>query len=105
MYYRIVTQSAQSLKNVESWLDKAEQHAADKKFDIAVLLNGRLAPDQKLGVSAQLAGPVRRDHQERSNQGITGPIREALRLSAAECGVPPHARLESSRDITGKRDG
>jgi hypothetical protein len=47
MYYRIVTQCAQSLKNVESWLDNAEQHAADKKFDIAVLLNGRLAPDQK----------------------------------------------------------
>jgi alkylated DNA repair dioxygenase AlkB len=47
MYYRIVTQCAQNLKNVESWLDKAEQHAADKKFGIAVLLNGRLAPDQK----------------------------------------------------------
>lgn len=47
MYYQVVAQCAQSLKNIENWLDKAEQHAAAKKFDIDVLLNGRLAPDQK----------------------------------------------------------
>jgi hypothetical protein len=35
------------LKNLEAWLDKAEQHAAAKKFDMGVLLNDRLAPDQK----------------------------------------------------------
>jgi hypothetical protein len=42
-----VRQCTQGLKNLETWLDKAEQHAAAKKFDISVLLNGRLAPDQK----------------------------------------------------------
>jgi hypothetical protein len=47
MYYRVVRQCTQSLKNLEGWLDKAEQHAAAKKFDINVLLNDRLAPDQK----------------------------------------------------------
>jgi hypothetical protein len=47
MYYQVIAQCAQSLKNVEIWLDKAEQHAAAKKFDISVLLNGRLAPDQR----------------------------------------------------------
>ena len=47
MYYRVVRQCTQSLKNLETWLDKAEQHAAAKKFDMGVLLNGRLAPDQK----------------------------------------------------------
>ena len=47
MYYRVVMQCAQSLKNVEPWLNKAEQYAAAKKFDIGVLLSGRLAPDQK----------------------------------------------------------
>jgi hypothetical protein len=47
MYYQVVMQSTQSLKNLEAWLDKAEQHATAKKFDISVLLNGRLAPDQK----------------------------------------------------------
>jgi uncharacterized protein len=47
MYYQVITQCARSLKNLEAWLDKAAQHAAAKKFDIGVLLNGRLTPDQK----------------------------------------------------------
>jgi hypothetical protein len=47
MYYRVVRQCSQSLKNLETWLDKAEQYAAAQKFDMAVLLNERLAPDQK----------------------------------------------------------
>jgi uncharacterized protein len=47
MYYQLIMQCAQSLKNLETWLDKAEQNAAAKKFDISVLLKGRLAPDQK----------------------------------------------------------
>ena len=33
------------LGNVAVWLDTAEAHAAAKKFDVAVLLNSRLAPD------------------------------------------------------------
>jgi uncharacterized protein len=47
MYYQVLSQCTQSLKNVETWLDKAEQHAAVKKFDVSVLLNARLAPDMK----------------------------------------------------------
>src|SRR5262245_38902612 len=47
MYYQVVSQCSQSLKNVEPWLDKAEQFAAAKQFDVGVLLNGRLAPDMK----------------------------------------------------------
>ncbi len=47
MYYQVLQQCIQSLKRVEPWLDKAEAHAKAKKFDIDVLLNGRLAPDQK----------------------------------------------------------
>src|SRR5712672_4570070 len=47
MYYQVVLQCTQSLKNVETWLDKAEQFAAVKQFDVGVLLNGRLAPDMK----------------------------------------------------------
>ena len=47
MFYRAISQCAQMLRNLESWLDKAEQHAAAKKFGIEVLLMGRLAPDQK----------------------------------------------------------
>jgi uncharacterized protein len=33
------------LGNVSVWLDTAEAHAAAKKFDVAVLLSSRLAPD------------------------------------------------------------
>ena len=47
MYYQVVMQCTESLRNLEAWLDKAEQHAAAKHFDVRVLLNARLAPDQK----------------------------------------------------------
>jgi hypothetical protein len=45
MYFPVISQCTQAIKNVESWLDKAEQHAATKKFDVSVLLTSRLAPD------------------------------------------------------------
>jgi hypothetical protein len=45
MYYQVISQCMQTLKNLETCLDKAEQHAADKKFDVGVLVTSRLAPD------------------------------------------------------------
>ena len=47
MYYQVISQCTQSLKNFETWLDKAEQHAAAKKFDVGVLMTSRLAPDMQ----------------------------------------------------------
>ena len=47
MYYRAISQCTQMLKNLECWLDKAEEYAGAKKFDVGVLMNGRLAPDMK----------------------------------------------------------
>jgi len=47
MYYHAIAQCTRALRNLETWLDKAEQHAAAKKFDVAVLMSGRLAPDMK----------------------------------------------------------
>jgi len=47
MYYQVISQCTQNLKNLETCLDKAEQHAAAKKFDLGVLLASRLAPDMK----------------------------------------------------------
>jgi uncharacterized protein len=47
MYYQVISQCAQTLKNLQTCLDKAEQHAAAKKFDLGVLLASRLAPDMK----------------------------------------------------------
>src|ERR1700739_4413358 len=47
MYYQVISQCTQSLKNLETCLDKAEQHAAAKKFDVSVLMTSRLAPDMQ----------------------------------------------------------
>jgi uncharacterized protein len=47
MYYQVIAQCTQSLKNLEICLDKAERYAAAKKFDVGVLLSSRLAPDMQ----------------------------------------------------------
>ena len=41
-----VPQSIKMLKNINAILEKAALHAETKKFDVQVLLNARLAPDQ-----------------------------------------------------------
>ena len=38
MYYPIVLQCTQGLKNIEAWLDQAEHHASAKQFDGGVLM-------------------------------------------------------------------
>jgi len=48
VYYELITQCAQNLKNLELCFDKAEKYAAAKNFDVGVLLTGRLAPDMHL---------------------------------------------------------
>jgi hypothetical protein len=47
MYFQVISQCVQALRNVEGFLDKAEAHAAAKGFDVGVLMTGRLAPDMK----------------------------------------------------------
>ena len=47
MYYQVISQCTQALRNLETWLDKAGQHAAAKKFDVGVLMTSRLAADMK----------------------------------------------------------
>lgn len=42
------------LNNLNTWLDKAEAHAAAKKFDIEVLMQARLAPDM-LSLAGQIS--------------------------------------------------
>jgi hypothetical protein len=47
MYYETsVLQFSKMLRNMNNIIDKATAHAAAKKFEIDVLLNSRLAPDQ-----------------------------------------------------------
>src|SRR5262249_36104922 len=47
MYYQVISQCTQSLKNLGTCLDEAEQHAAAKKFHVAVLMTRRVAPDMQ----------------------------------------------------------
>jgi len=52
MYYQTITQCGQAVKNVETRLDKTEEHAGAKHFDLGVLMIGRLAPDMKPFIEA-----------------------------------------------------
>src|SRR4030088_2709354 len=94
MYYQVVSQCTQSLKNIELCLDKAEQFAAAKKFDVGVLLNGRLAPDMKpliyqvqsacdylKGAAAWLSGQTPPKHPD-AEQTI-GEVRDRIRKTVA----------------------
>jgi hypothetical protein len=47
MYYQVIAQCTQNLKNLETCLDKANRYAATKKFDTGVLMTSRLAPDMQ----------------------------------------------------------
>jgi hypothetical protein len=44
--YDVVPQYAKMLHNLETWLDKAAEHAKAKNFEIDTLVHARLAPDQ-----------------------------------------------------------
>src|SRR5215471_16856975 len=37
---------AKTLENIEKWMDKAEEHAKDRGFEVDGLAQARLAPDQ-----------------------------------------------------------
>lgn len=46
LYELTVPQFSKTLQNLSRILEKSAQHAETKKFDVEVLLNSRLAPDQ-----------------------------------------------------------
>src|SRR5215472_2109657 len=93
MYYQLISQCTQNLKNLESWLDKAEQLAATKKFDVGVLMTSRLAPDMQpftyqvqsacdyvKGAAAWLSGqtPPRHDDNEQTIDELRARIQKTL---------------------------
>jgi hypothetical protein len=45
MVHDILLQMKKLLGNLDAWLDKAAAHAKEKKYDVNVLLQSRLAPD------------------------------------------------------------
>lgn len=93
MYYPIIRQFSQALRNIEVWLDKAEQHAAAKKFDVGVLMTSRLAPDMRefiyqvqsacdyvKGAAAGLSGqtPPRHVDDEQTIEEVRARIRKTV---------------------------
>jgi uncharacterized protein len=107
------------LGNLLTWLDKAEAHAAAKKFDPAVLLAARLAPDMlpftkqiqiacdaaKFGVSriGEVDAPKFED-----NEATVAELRERIRKTIDFIASVPAAKMDGSeaREVTvPRRDG
>src|SRR6516165_11646284 len=94
MYYQVISQCTQSLKNLETCLDKAEQHAATKKFDVGVLMTSRLAPDMQnfiyqvqsacdyvKAAAAWLSGQAPPKHED--NEKTIADVRARIRKTVA----------------------
>jgi uncharacterized protein len=94
MYFETMTQCLQSLKNLETFLDKAEQYAAAKKFEVGVLLADRLAPDMfnmiyqvqsacdyVKGGAGWLSGQTPPEHED--NEQTIDELRARIRKTAA----------------------
>jgi len=94
MYYPVVSQCIHTLEVVETWLDKAEELAAAKKFDVNVLMTSRLAPDMRdfvyqvqsacdyvKAAAAWLSGQTPPKHQD--NEQTIGEVRERIRKTVA----------------------
>ena len=97
MFYQVIAQCTQNLRNLETCLDKAEQYAAAKKFDVGVLMTSRLAPDQHpfkyqiqsacdyvKAAAAWLSGQVPPRHED--NEQTFDELRERIRNTVAFAG-------------------
>jgi hypothetical protein len=82
------------LGNLQGCLDKAERHAAARNFDVDVLLNSRLAPDQHpfiyqvqsacdyvKGAAGWLSGQAPPKHAD--DERTIGELRERIRKTLA----------------------
>ena len=108
-----MSQCMQTLKNLETCLGKAEQHAAAKKFDIGVLLASRLAPDMKdfiyqvqsacdyvKAAAAWLSGQTPPKHED--NEQTIDELRARIRktVAFAESVNEPQYASASERKVT-----
>ena len=95
------------LGNLGRWLDKAEAHAAAKKFDGAVLLAARLAPDMlPLVKQVQIASDAARLSLARlagieapkveDNEATLADLRERVRSTIAFVEAIPAAQVDGS---------
>ncbi len=109
LYETTVPQFIKMLGNLNHLIEKSEAYAATKKFEVDVLLNSRLAPDQfhfikqvqiacdtaKLGVS-RLTGKEAPTHSD--NEKTLADIKERINSTAA------YLKTFSSQDFAGAED-
>src|ERR1700726_4359422 len=94
MYYQMVAQCTQSLKNLEACLDKADRYATTNKFDVGVLMTSRLAPDMQpfiyqvqsacdyvKAAAAWLSGQTPPKHED--NEQTIDELRDRIRKTVA----------------------
>jgi hypothetical protein len=107
------------LANVNTWLDRAEAHAAAKKFDTSVYLNTRLAPDmlpftKQIQIAcdtvkfcvARLAGVESPKFED--NETTLAELRERISATIAYVKSVPAAQIDGSeeKEVTlPRRDG
>jgi len=112
MYHDVVSQCTQSLGNLLTCLDKAEQHAVAKKFDATVLLGSRLAPDMQpftyqvqsacdyvKAAAAWLSGqkPPKHEDNEQTIDELRARIRKTIAF--AESVAPTQYAQGSEREV------
>ena len=85
LYDLTVVQFSKMLNNLSAILEKAEAFSVEKKFDVSVLLNSRLAPDQfNLIRQVQIAC----DTAKLGVARITGKVEEAPKHEDTETTLP-----------------
>jgi hypothetical protein len=105
----VVAQCTQSLKNLETCLDKAEQHAATKKFDVGVLMNSQLAPDMRAFIyqvqsacdyvkaaAAWLSGQTPPKHED--NEQTIDEMRARIRKTVALAEIVKEPQYAGARE-------
>jgi uncharacterized protein len=91
------------LGNLVAWLDKAEAHAAAKKFDPQVYLSARLAPDMlPFTKQVQIACDAAKFGVARL-AGVDAPKFEDTETSLAELRERIHKTLEFVRSVPASR--
>lgn len=109
MYFQVIAQCTQALRNLEAWLDMAAQHAATKDFDVGVLMTGRLAPDMKgfiyqvqsacdyvKAAAAWLSGQKPPKHED--NETTIDEVRERIRKTVAFAESVGEAQYEGAAE-------
>src|SRR5580700_647984 len=109
MYYQVISQCVQSLKNLEVCLDKAKQYADEKKFDVSVLMTSRLAPDMQpliyqvqsacdyvKAAAAWLSGQTPPRHED--NEQTIDELRARIRKTVAFAGSVQEAQYAGAAD-------